>query len=67
MNGQDGFAGRLTRQRGGHLLAAQLGQQLVGADQQEAAGRLEHGNGLSPWSRPQPLGSMSAWPRRDDV
>src|SRR5215218_9273414 len=39
MDGQDRFAGRLARQRSGHLLAAELGQEVVGADQQEATGR----------------------------
>jgi hypothetical protein len=46
VNRQDGLAGRLARQRSGHLRPTELGQQLVGTDQQEAAGRLEE-----EWSR----------------
>jgi hypothetical protein len=40
VDGQDGLGGRLARQCGGHLLAAELGEQVVGADQQENAGVL---------------------------
>ena len=35
VNGQDGLAGRLARQRGGDLLATELGEQLIGADQEK--------------------------------